>query len=148
MAKVMTGSRGKLFIDGTLCGVFESISYSSNLEVEPVYVLGSAIPKEFTPLAFSPVQINCSGFRLIDQGPHVSAKFPKLQDFLTISGVTIEVIDRQTGKLVLKAKDCVPTSNSGGYNNRATSRIQVSYVGVAAIDESGDQAEIDGTELP
>ncbi len=154
MSKVLTGSRSVLrFTDPTnnssvVVGIFESVSWSYNQEVDTPYVLGSAIPKEVTPLGFSPVQVQCSGFRLLDQGPYVAARFPTLQAFLTQTPFDMECYDRATGRLVLKVKNCTATSYSGGFNSRATSRISCSFVGLSTNDESGDQQEVDGVDFP
>lgn len=141
MSKVLTGGRAVVSIDNNIVGIFESCTYGANVGVEPIHILGRFGPVEITPTTYEAVNITCAGFRVIDSGAHALPKFPKLQDLLDLGPVTISVKDRQTGKSIMTATGCIPTTYSTGVNARATSRISVSYVGLKVSDEAGDQAE-------
>lgn len=143
-SKVMTGARAKVFVDNQLVGIYESCSWNVSIGVEAIHLLGRYSPDEITPTSYEAVTLNCSGFRVAGNGVHVLPKFPKVQDILGLEGVTISVVDRQTGSNVMTAIGCVGTTNSGGYNARATARIQVNYTGLRISDESGDQDESAG----
>ena len=147
-SKVMTGSRAKIYIDNQLIGIFDSCQYNSNIGVEPIHILGRYSPDEITPTSYEAVTLNCSGFRVIGAGIHTLPKFPKVQDILGLEGVTITVVDRQTSKAILTAIGCIGTTSSGGYNARATSKIQINYTGLRIADESGDQGEGGAVSLP
>lgn len=146
--KVFTGGRAKLFVDNQLVGIFESVNYGANVGVEPIHILGRYSAAEITQTSYEAVSVQCSGFRVIDQGAHVLPKFPKLQDLLQLETVTLAITDRQTGKTVMTVTGCVPTSYSTGAQSRGTSRIQITYTGLKLTDESGDQDEANSTNLP
>jgi hypothetical protein len=149
MAKTLTGPRAVISVDGQVVGLFESCSYGVNIGTEPIHILGRFSADEIATTSYEAVTINCSGFRVVDQGVHILPKMPKLQDLLNLGPVTISIRDRQTGKLIMTAIGCIPNSYSTGVNARATSRISVTYVGVRAFDESGPQDESSGaTSLP
>lgn len=148
MAKVLTGPRAVVSVDNVIVGLFESCAYGANVGVEPIHLLGRFGPDEITPTSYEAVTVNCSGFRVVNQGVHILPKFPKLQDLLNLGSVTLSIRDRQTGELIMTAIGCVPTSYSTGVNARATSRIQVTYVGLKVTDESGDQEETGAVSLP
>jgi hypothetical protein len=148
MAKTLTGGRGKVYIDNALVGIFDSCSWSGGMAVEPIYILGRASAAEIVPTAFETVNVSCSGFRVVDNGIHTLPKFPKFQDFLNLQGIKIDIVDRQTGKMIASITDCVPTSHNQGVNARATSRISINFMGIKLTDESGDQAEVDPVNLP
>jgi len=155
MSKVLTGGRAILSIQkgtGTpvVVGIFESCTYGANIGVEPIFILGSFAPKEITPTSYEAINVNCSGFRVVDSGAHTLPAFPKLQDLLALEGVTITIKDRQNAnKNIMTVSGCVPTSYNTGVNAKATSRLQVSYTGLRLSDESGDQSESAGSsELP
>jgi hypothetical protein len=148
MAKVLTGGRAVVSVDGTVVGIFESCTYGANVSVEPIHLLGRFGPAEITPTAYEAVAINCSGFRVVGSGAHVLPKFPKLQDLLNLGAVTISIRDRQTQQLIMTAIGCVPTSYNSGVNARATSRVSISYTGLKVTDETGDQEETGATNLP
>jgi hypothetical protein len=147
-SKVMVGARAKVYVDNQLVGIFESCTWNTSVGVEPIHLLGRFGPDEITPTSYEAVTLNCSGFRVVGFGAHTLPKFPKVQDLLTLEGVTIAVVDRQTGQSILTAIGCVGTTHSGGYNARAASRVQINYTGLRISDESGAQDEAGAVSLP
>jgi hypothetical protein len=157
-AKVFTGARAKVYVDDVLVGVFDSCSYAVNVGAEPIHILGRYSPAEITPTSYEAVTVNCSGFRVIGNGGHVLPKVPKLQDLLQLEYVKLDLLDRQgdtaegggnsDNRPVMTVENCVPINYSTGANAKATSRIQVTYLGTHAYDESGDQNEGGAVELP
>lgn len=147
-SKVMTGARSKVYVDNQLIGIFDSCQYNTSIGVEPIHLLGRFSPDEITPTSYEAVTLNCSGFRVVGNGVYTLPKVPKVQDLLSLEGVTITVVDRQTGKAILTAIGCVATTANGGYNARATSKVQINYTGLRLSDESGDQDESGAVSLP
>lgn len=148
MSKILTGGRAELSIDGAIVGIFESCTYGANLGTEPAFILGRFGAAEITLTSYEVINVNCSGFRIINSGAHTLPKFPKLDDLLNLPAVTLSIRDRQTNSIIMTVTGCVPTSYNTGVNARATSRLQISYQGLKLIDESGDQAEDKPTDLP
>ena len=150
MGKVFTRARAKVYVDNVLVGIFDSCTYATNIGAEPIHLLGRFSPAEITPTSYEAVTVNCSGFRLINNGGHVLPKVPKLQDILRLEGVTLSMVDRQgdSSDPILTVHNCIPINYATGANARATSRIQVTYLGTRASDESGDQDEGDAVNLP
>jgi hypothetical protein len=148
MAKTLTGPRAVVSVNNQVVGLFESCTYGVNIGTEPIHILGKFSPDEVVPTSYEAITINCSGFRVVDQGVHLLPKMPKLQDLLNLGPVTISIRDRQTGKLIMNAIGCIPNSYNTGVNARATSRISITYVGIKLTDESGDQEESNATSLP
>lgn len=147
-SKVMVGARAKVYVNNQLVGIFETCSYNMSIGTEPIHLLGRYSPDEITPTSYEAVTMNCSGFRVVDNGPHVLPAVPKLQDLLTLEAVTLAVIDRQTGKTILTAIGCIPNSYNGNHNARATSRVTINYTGLRLSDESGAQDEGGAVSLP
>jgi hypothetical protein len=143
MARTFTGARAKVYVDNVLVGIFDSCTYAVNIGAEPVHTLGRFSPNEIVPTSYEAVTANCSGFRIIGNGGHVLPKVPKLQDLLTLESVTLAMVDRQgeSASPVLTVQNCIPINYSTGANAKATSRIQITYLGTHASDESGDQDE-------
>ena len=150
-AKVFTGARAKVYVDNQLVGIFDSCSYSVNIGAEPIHVLGRYSPAEIAQTSYEAVTVNCSGFRLIGNGGHILPKVPKLQDLLQLESVTLTMLDRQAdanAEPIMTVLNCIPVSYATGANAKATSRVQVTYVGTHASDESGSQDEGDAVNLP
>lgn len=151
MAKVFTGARAVVSIDNVIVGVFDSCTYAINIGAEPIHILGRFSPAEIAQTSYEAVTVNCSGFRVIGNGGHVLPKVPKLQDLLALEGITLSMSDRQGeagDEPILTVHNCVPINYSTGANAKATSRIQVTYLGTHAADESGAQDEGDAVNLP
>ena len=134
----MVGARAKIYVNNVLVGLFDSCSYAVNVGAEPIHTLGRFSPNEIVPTSYEAVTINCSGFRIIGNGGHILPAFPRLQDLLNLESVTLSVTDRQSGDTILNVAGCVPVNYSTGYNAKATSRIQVTYLGIKAEEEIGD----------
>ena len=149
-AKVFTGARAKVYVDDILVGLFDSCTYAINVGAEPIHILGRYSPAEITQTSYEAVTVNCSGFRIIGNGGHVLPKFPKLQDLLQLETITLAMIDRQStdNKPIMAVQNCIPINYSTGANAKATSRIQVTYLGTHHFDEAGEQDEGDGVNLP
>jgi hypothetical protein len=147
---VMTGARAKIKVAGNYVGIFEACSYGANLGTEPVHTLGRYSPNEITITSYEAVQVQCSGFRIVDQGVHVLPAAPKLQDLLNFESVQLEVEDRQTGKMIAIVKNCVPSNWSEQQNAKGTTRFNITYIGTTYSDEtSQDEVESAGaSELP
>lgn len=148
-SKVFTGARAVVKVDNVPVGVFDSCSYAINIGAEAIHILGRYSPAEITQTSYEAVTVNCSGFRIIGNGGHILPKMPKLQDLLNLENITLSMIDRQDSeKPIMDVKNCIPISYSTGANAKATSRIQVTYMGTHASDESGAQDEGGAVNLP
>lgn len=147
--KVVTGGRAKVYVDNKLVGIFENCTISNTTGTEAIHLLGRYSPDEIAILSKEAVNINCSGFRVVGQGKHVLPKVPKVQDLLTFEPFTITIVDRQTGATMETVLGCVPTTDNTNYNAKATSRVNIAYIGILASDESGSQGEGGGAvDLP
>ena len=150
-AKVFTGARAKVYVDNVLVGIFDSCSYAVNVGAEPIHILGRYSAAEIAQTSYEAVTVNCSGFRIIGNGGHILPKMPKLQDLLQLETVTLAMVDRQSpanSDPIMTVQNCIPVSYSTGANAKATSRIQITYLGTHASDESGAQDEGDAVNLP
>jgi len=148
MSKVVVGGRAKVYIDNQLVGIFESCTISNTTGTEPIHLLGRYSPDEIAIISQEAVNINCAGFRVVGSGKHTLPKAPKVQDLLNFEPFTIVITDRQTGVTLETVLGVVPTSNNSNYNAKATSRVNISYVGILNSDESGAQDEAGAVSLP
>ena len=147
--QTIAGDMAKIYVGNTLVGLFDSVSYSTSLGIEPIFILGRATASEIAITHAEVVTLNCSGFRVMNFGPYTLPEFPTVSELLTLDGLTITIVNRQTGAMMFTAINCVPSSYSGNHNAKATSKIQITYTGTLAYDESGTQAEPgDATSLP
>lgn len=149
MSKTVTGSRAIVKIKGSIVGIFETCTFNRSYGTEAIHVLGRFSPVEIPYTSAEAVTLTCAGFRTVGQGVHVLPAVPKVQDLLNFEPFEITVTDRQTGKVILTAHNCVPTGDNGNHNARATSRVTVNYMGTIMDDEEGTQDESAGaTNLP
>ena len=149
MSSTMTGARAKVKVNGQYVGVFDSCSYGGSIGTEPIHTLGRYSPSEISITSYEAVQVQCGGFRIIDQGVHILPSAPKLQDLLNFESIQLEVEDRQSGKTIAIVKNCVPSNWGEQQNAKGTTKFNITYVGTVLSDESGDQDESAGaSSLP
>lgn len=147
--RVMTGARAILSVGGEKMGVFNNFSYGQQFDVEHAYILGRFNPDEIVYTAMGPVACQASGWRVIDQGPHIQGKVPHLQDLLTHDYITLTVVDRQSGKTVAQISSVRPTGYTTQVSSRQAEEISVSFTGLIVQDESGEQADtLNSMHLP
>lgn len=135
-AKTFTGARAIVSVNNEVVGVFDSCTWTVNHGAEPIHTLGRFNPQEIALTSYEAVTVNCSGFRVIGQGVHKLGKVPKLQDLLNFTTIDLQIVDRQDASIpILIVQDCTPVNHSNQVNSRATSRIQITYMGLVASDE-------------
>jgi hypothetical protein len=154
MSKVITGARAKVYVAGVLVGIFESCTVANSTGTEPIHLLGRYTPDEIAITSKEAVNVTCAGFRVAANGKHTLPKVPKVSDLIGFEPFTITVVDRQKGadgkEVTLETiLGCVPSSDNTNYNAKATSRVNITYIGIRAWDESGAQDESSGaSSLP
>lgn len=156
----MSGARAKLGIydpatgKTRVIGLFNNVSYGLTYETQPAYILGRYSPAEIDYTAQNEVSIQCSGYRVIDHGPHTEAGVPKLQDLLNADYIELAIIDRQReaqgldGRIA-KFRQVRPTGYSTTLSARNLEELSVTFVGILVDDESTTNNENAGsTNLP
>ena len=142
--KIMNGARAMVFLSSPsepspkLVGIFTSISYGLQYDAQPAYTLGAFAPREIDYTAQEPVQIQASGWRVINNGPHIQALIPRLQDLLNHEYLTMTVLDRQTDTVIATIKDVRPTGFQTPIANRQMVEQSFSFIGRLIGDETPD----------
>jgi hypothetical protein len=147
-SKTLTGNRAKVYVDGVLCGIFDTCGYTTSLGTEDIFILGASAAREIAITSMEVVNLNMTGWRVVGNGVHILPKFPKLADLLTFTSLTISVVDRATEAQILTVLGVVPTTTGENYSAKMTTKLQVSMKGIRAYDESGDSDESDAADLP
>jgi len=141
----ITGARALVYVKNQLVGIFESCTVANTLSTEPIHLLGRYTPAEIAITAKEAVNVTCSGFRVAGNGINVLPAVPLVQDLLNFEPFTIAVIDRQNtspNPVPLETiQNCVPTSDNTNYNAKATSRVNITYIGTISSNEAGAQSE-------
>lgn len=149
-AKTMHGARAKLAIvsgtDFKVVGLFSNVSYGVTYDMQPIYILGKHAPAEIVPTGQEAVTVTATGFRIVDNGPHVAGKVPKLQDLLNHEDLGLAIIDRQTGRTIMQVFNVRPTGYQTTVGARGVQEITVNFIGIRIQDESGDQSETAGEQ--
>lgn len=151
--KTMVGARAKIKVgsgnDAKVVGLFDSCQYGANLGNEAVHILGRYSASEISITSYEAIQVQCSGFRVVDQGVHLLPQAPKLQDLLKLERISLEIEDRFSGKTIMSVNECVAVNWGEGQQAKATSKFSITYMGLVLSDESGEQNETeDPADLP
>ena len=153
---VMHGARAIMSVAGQVVGIFTNVSYGVQYDVSPLYVLGrfSAIQTEYTGM--EPVQVTCSGWRVLNKGPYAAMgqsgqrMVPKLQELLTAQDITLSIYDRQDNTTpIMEVTNCKAQGWNTTIQSRTLQEITVNFIGLIFSDEedstSGGQAEPAGS---
>lgn len=135
-AKTMHGSRAQLQINGITIGIFNNVSYGVRYDATAINVLGRFSAAEIVLSGMEPINVTCTGFRVIDHGPYAIASVPRLQDLLTNEDVTLSIFDRSTGEQVMTVVGCRATGWNTSVAARAIQDITVDFMGLRLSDEN------------
>jgi hypothetical protein len=142
-AKILTGARAKVSINGVTVGLFANCSWSVRQDKSPAYILGRFNPAEITPTSQEPVSLSLTGYRVVDSGPYKVANATLLRDLISEEDFEVTITDRQTNKTIFLAVGCRVTGWSSGVAARGVSDIRVDVIGIRAEDEFGIAANGD-----
>jgi hypothetical protein len=137
-AKILTGARAKVLINGKTVGLFSNCTWSLNQEKVANFVLGRFSPAEITPTSQEAVSITLRGYRVVDSGPYKVANATMLKDLLTEEDFSVVILDRQPpGKSIFTAVGCRVLGWSSGVAAKGVSDIELRILGLRAEDEHG-----------
>jgi hypothetical protein len=145
--KVITGARAIVSVNGNIVGIFESCTVANSLGTEPIFILGRHSPDEIAITSSEAVNVTCSGFRVLGAGVHTLPAVPLVQDLLLFDPFTITVVDRSTQEVLETILGCVPSSNNTNYNAKATSKVNITYIGIISYNEDANDND-PGNSLP
>jgi hypothetical protein len=156
---VISGARAMVSIAQgdafTPIGIYSDVSYSYNIDQQPVYILGRYSAASIDPVALEVCSISATGWRVLDHGPFAveGGNFTKLQNLVDAGYLTFRIFDRQlrNGKPTMMAEitKVRPTSAGGGFSMRQLSSVSYGYVGILMSDETADNSEAPGAmDLP
>ena len=136
-AKILTGARAKVLINGQVVGLFSNCTWSLNQDKIPNFILGRFSPAEITPTSQEAVNINLRGYRVVDSGPYKVANATMLKNLLTEDDFSVVILDRQSGKAIFTAAGCRVLGWSSGVAAKGVSDIELRILGLRAEDEYG-----------
>ncbi len=145
-AKTVSGARCKLYVNGQIVGIFSSVSYGVTYDASPIYILGRYNAAELVYTGMDVVNVTCTGFRVMDNGPYEAASVPQLQDLLNHEDITLQIIDRQatdpTKANVMTVSGVRPLGFSTSSSARGVNDLTVNFQGMLLEDESGNQDDV------
>ena len=136
-AKILTGARAKVLVNGALVGLFSQCSWSIRQGKDPAFILGRFNPAEITPTTQEAVTLSLSGYRVVDAGPYKVANATLLKNLLNEEDFSIAILDRQTNKTIFTAVGCRVQGWSSGVAARGVSDIRIDVIGIRGEDEFG-----------
>lgn len=150
-SQVLTGSRAKVLIQHSkkgmvVVGLFANCTWSVRQDKVPIYILGRYNPAEIAPTSQEPVTLSLTGYRVVDAGPYQVANATMLKELLEEEDFSVQVLDRQTKKVIFQADGCRITGWSSGVAARGVSDIRLDIIGLKAKDEYVDAQQGDDDE--
>jgi hypothetical protein len=136
-AKILTGARAKVLVNGNPVGLFSQCTWSIRQGKDPAFILGRYNPAEIIPTTQEPVQLSLTGYRVVDAGPYKVANATLLKNLLSEEDFSIAILDRQTNKTIFTAVGCRVQGWSSGVAARGVSDIRIDIIGIRGEDEFG-----------
>lgn len=160
LPKVMSGARAKVGIfdpntnSTAYVGIYANVSYGLVYDTQAAWILGRYSAADVDYVGVELVNLTCSGYRVINFGPHTTGKVPRLKDLLHHQYVTFMIADRlleeqsSDGRMAVIRK-VRPTGFTTTIANRQLEEMTLSYVGILADDEDGTNDEANSSmDLP
>ena len=114
----------------TLVGYFTDVSWSYSYMEQDINILGRFSPVSIEYTGANTVTGNCSGWRVIDNGPMISGLFPTLDQLLNYPDLRFKIVDRQDpNKVLCDITNVKPISYDSGIANKSTSTFRMSWKG-------------------
>lgn len=137
MSKTQTGARTIFRINGQKVAFASDCSYNITHDHVPIDVLDQINATEYAEVGYS-CNFSCNTFRVPGLSPIDQGFMPKLEGILTQSELTAELVDKITGKTLLRVVGVKCTGRSGSLGARSAGTETLSFVGLKASDEAGD----------
>jgi hypothetical protein len=151
-SKVMHGARAVLWIGNTAVGIFNNVSFGVQYDISPVFLLGRTGAAELVYTGMEVVQVQASGFRVMEHGPFAvadtatgSSLIPKLQDILNYEDLVVSLHDRletdPAKATIMTLTNVKPQGFNSSVGARGLQDLSVTFQGLHLNDESGSNNE-------
>jgi hypothetical protein len=151
---VLSGSRAKVgFFNKdknffSLLGTFSDISYNVAYDVQPAWVLGREAAAATENVAQELIQINATGWRVVNKSIFTEAQFPRLSELISAGYLTFSIQDRQSGLTVATIDKVRPTHAAMGFSARMLSSVTYTYLGILYSDEQVTDNDVRSDAVP
>jgi hypothetical protein len=135
VAKILTGARAKILINGNVVGLFSQCQWSIRQGKEAQFALGRYNPTEITPTTQEAIQLSLTGYRVVNSGPYKVANATLLQNLLNEEDFNVSILDRQTNTSIFAVAGCRVQGWSSGVAARGVSDIRIDIIGLVGDDE-------------
>lgn len=141
--RVFTGARARFLLNGKKVGYATRVSYSEELELQPVDVLDNIQSEEHVPVGYR-VQLSCGTVRIIGETVKSQGYFPgigatpeeHLSNILLTGVLTATIVDSKTGRAALQMEQVKMSGRSSSIDARGMVGEDLTFVGIRARDES------------
>ena len=138
LGRVLSGARARLMIEGVPVMYATNVSYSEEIQYDPVEVLDKLDVAEHVPVAYR-VTFSSQHVRVVlnpiknRDGVEI---FPRLEDILTTGEMTATVEDSVTGAVVASIERVRASRYTQNIGARAMVLTDVEFVAIRVRDES------------
>ena len=150
--KIIDGARSVIWMGNTQIGIFNSTSLSASLDIATAYILGRYTAASQQYVGASPVQLSCTGYRVINHGPLAvvdtttnARLFAAYQDMALYDGLQVSIHDPSesdpTKSLIMQVFEVYPVSFNNNIASRSLSEFSVTFQGLTWGDETDNSIE-------
>lgn len=135
---VLTGARARLLINGVKVAYATNVSYSEEIQRDPIEPLDQYEVAEFVPIAYR-VTFSAQMVRIVTnsiKNRDGVVIFPRLEDILTSGEMTASIEDRGTGHIIANIERVSATRYSSSIGARGIVLEDVEFVAIRMRNES------------
>ena len=126
---VLSGAHIKLYINGILYKIVQSITFSVDYGETPIYGIDAPYPQEIAPGKIM-VQGNIQGLRMKQSGGIQGSNMrPAFNDFAASPYISIRIQDRQSKEDILYIPNAKITRETHAISTKSTYKLNVDFIG-------------------
>jgi len=134
MANTMTGARAIFRLGGLQVAFASNVSYNENIQYENINVLDDLATKEHAEVGYT-VDLTCTNFRVPEASVKQLGIMSRFDNILTQGELTAEIVDRNTGAVILLMVGVKLQGRSTTVDARGVMTETWSFVGRKSQDE-------------
>ena len=143
--QLLSGARGEIRVNGKVLAYVTDVSIDAPQSVRPIHTFGAMNARSVEPLSAGPcsvslgrvIPMNTSTGAAIDASMIAEGIEPALQEMLIADDITIDLLDKITGKTIASVRNCRFSGRSIGLSASQLSNERISLMGIYDAGRDG-----------
>ena len=143
--QLLSGARGEVRVNGKVMAYVTDVSIDAPQSVRPVHTFGAANARSVEPLSAGPctvslgrvIPLNKADGTPIDSSMIAEGVEPTIQQMLVADDITIDLLDKITGKTIASVRNCRFAGRSMSLSASQLANERISLMGIYDSGKDG-----------